>query len=250
MKRGTTILLLIAASVLMLSACKAKKSDSQSILAPNTHEVKVQEFIHTTEYTYFRVLEGNAEYWMASPKRESKKGETLYYTTAYEMLDFKSTELDRVFDRVYFIQDLSDKPQGQMGVSPGETQVHMGTPRNQQQQQQTSGTYSSTPGEVTGTIDKEINLDELLTNPEEYSNKIVTISGKVIKVNPAIMARNWVHITADPDDGKNYDLTITCQDNVELDQLVTFKGQVSLNRDFGAGYTYQIIIENAKLISK
>ncbi len=249
MKRETTILLLIAASILMFSACKAKKDNSQSILAPNTHEVKVQEFIHTTDYTYFRVLEGNSEYWMASPKRESKKGETLYYTTSYEMLDWKSTELDRVFDRVYFIQDLSDTPQGQMGTPAGGSQVHMGTPRNQQQQQP-AGEYNSTAGEVTGTIEKEISLNELLTNPEKYSNKIVTVSGKVIKVNPAIMSRNWVHITVEPADGNNHDLTITCQDNVEIDQLVTFKGQVSLNRDFGAGYTYQIIMENAKQIAK
>jgi hypothetical protein len=155
MKKGTTILLLIAASVLMFSACKTKKNNSGS-------------------------------------------------------------------------------------------QVHMGTPRNQQQQQ--SEAYSSITGEVSGTVEKEISLRELLTNPEKYSNKIVTVSGKVIKINPAIMSRNWVHITAKLADDNNHNLTITCQDNVEIDQLVTFKGQVSLNRDFGAGYTYQIIMENAKLL--
>ncbi len=250
MKLSTSIFIFLTASFLLLGGCKSKQEKSQISMAPNTHKVEVQEFIHTTQYTYFRVLEDNAEYWLASPKREAKKGETLYYTTAYEMLDFKSTELDRVFDRVYFIQDLTDKPGGQTGAAAGGSQVHMGTPRNQQQQQPKSGEFNSTPEEVTGTVEKEISIHELLSNPEEYSNKLVTISGKVIKVNPAIMARNWVHITAEPADGNNHDLTITCQDNVELDQVVTFQGQVSLNRDFGAGYTYEIIIENAKLVAK
>ncbi len=248
MKKSTSIFILLAASFLLLSGCKSKKDNSQISMAPNTHKVEVQEFIHTTQYTYFRVLEENAEYWLASPKREAKKGETLYYTTAYEMLDFKSTELDRVFDRVYFIQDLTDKPGGQAGAAAGGSQVHMGTPRNQQTEQ--TVVNKSEPAEITGTIEEEISIHELLGNPEEYSNKLVTISGKVIKVNPAIMARNWVHITAEPADGNNHDLTITCQDEVKVDQVVTFQGQVSLNRDFGAGYTYEIIIENAKLVAK
>jgi len=249
MKQGTTLIILLAASLLLISGCKSKKNNKQSLLAPNTHEVKVQEFIQTTTYTYFRVLENNAEYWMAAPKRETKKGETLYYTTSYPMEDFVSTELDRTFELVYFIQDLTDSPQGQMGSAAGGSQVHMGTPRNQQQQQP-SVANNSAPGEVTGTIDEEISIHELMTNTDKYENKIVTISGKVIKVNPAIMARNWIHITPEPTDGHNHDLTITSQDNVEVDQIVTFKGQISLNRDFGAGYTYQIIMENAKLIAK
>ena len=249
MKRISGLFIILLSVMMMFSACKSKQDNSQSMQALNSHQVKVQEFIHTTDYTYFKVTEGNVEYWMAAPKREAKKGETLYYTTSYPMADFKSTELDRVFDMVYFIQDLTNSPQGQVGTAGDNQEVHMGTPRNQNTQV-SSPINTQKAGEITGVVEEEVSLHELLTNPNNYVNKLVTVSGKVTKVNPAIMARNWVHITTEPADDHNHDLTITTQQTVELDQVLTFQGQISINRDFGAGYKYGIIMENAKLINK
>lgn len=250
MKRLSGSIILLLSVLALFSGCKSKKGGSESFQAFNSHEVKVQEFIHTTQYTYFRVTEGNSEYWMAAPRRESaKKGETLYYSTSYEMLDFKSTELDRTFDKVLFIQDLTDSPGSQVhtGTPSQGGQAHMGMPGSQEQPVQIN---HEGPGEPEGIVEEEITIDELLNNRDKYANKIVRLTGKVIKVNPAIMARNWVHITAEPDDGKNYDLTLTTQDEFKIDQVISIEGQVSLNRDFGAGYTYEVIVENAKIINK
>ena len=61
-----------------------------------------------------------------------------------------------------------------------------------------------------------------------------------------IMNRNWIHIqdgTAD-----NHDLTITSQESIPLGHVVTFEGTVSLNKDFGAGYRYDLIIEDAVIL--
>jgi hypothetical protein len=248
MKRLGGLLILLIGVLVLFAGCKSKKESSESIMASNMHKVEVKEFIQTTEYTYFRVKEGNAEYWMAAPKREqAKKGETLYYTTSWGQTNWKSPELGRTFDMVYFIQDLTDTPGVHTGTpSMGGSNVHMGMPRGQQD----VINANTGPGEPEGVVEEEITIDELLKNTDKYANKIVKLTGKVIKVNPAIMARNWVHITAEPDDGNNYDLTLTTQDDVEVDQVIRVEGQVSLNRDFGAGYTYEVIVENAKLTSK
>jgi hypothetical protein len=36
-------------------------------------------------------------------------------------------------------------------------------------------------------------------------------------------------------------------DNVQLNEVVTFEGVIALDKDFGAGYKYDIILEQGKL---
>ncbi len=234
MKRELGLMIILLSGLLLIAGCKSKPDNTDTLQAMNAHQVKVKEFIQTTNYTYFRVSEGKSEYWMAAPKTEAKVGETLYYTTSSEMKDFESPELKRTFDQVFFIQDLNKGPK-----------IQMGTPSNQNPLINTDG-----PGEIVGEVKEEISIHELLSNSDEYTNKLVKVTGRVIKVNPAIMDRNWVHITSEPADDNNYDLTLTTQENVEVDQVISVQGQISKDRDFGAGYKYGIIMENAKLITK
>lgn len=246
MKRLSGILIILFIGLMMFSACKSKQENSQDLLAINAHEVKVLESIHTTEYTYFRVSEENTEYWLAAPKREAKNGATLYYTTAWEMADFKSTELDRVFDKVLFVQDLTDvRPQGNMGAAGDNSQVHMGTPRTE------NPVITQPAAEIAGVVEGETSLNDVLSKSADFANKLVTVSGKVTKVNPEIMGKNWIHITtADPADKNDYDLTITTREVFTVDQVITVQGQISIDKDFGAGYKYGVIMENAKSVSK
>jgi hypothetical protein len=64
------------------------------------------------------------------------------------------------------------------------------------------------------------------------------------------MGKNWIHIQdgTSGSDG-NYDLTITSQDVAEINDEVTFKGKITLEKDFGAGYFYDVIMEDAALLS-
>ena len=48
----------------------------------------------------------------------------------------------------------------------------------------------------------------------------------------------------------NFDLTVTTNDKVEVDEEVTFKGKIALEKDFGAGYYYDVIMEDANLVGK
>jgi len=235
-------MIILAAGLITLTGCKSKKDNTVPLEALNSRQVTVKEFIQTTNYTYFYVSEGNAEYWMASPKTETKVGETLSYTTSFEMKDFVSPELGRTFDQVFFIQDLSR--------SAG---VHMGTPRTARPAEQMPmpmQEQEQIPEEDLEEVEGETSIEKLIGSSSDFGDKIVTVSGKVTKVNPMIMNRNWVHITTEPADGKNLDLTITTLENVSVDDIVTFRGRISIDRDFGAGYRYEVIMENAKLVNR
>ena len=48
----------------------------------------------------------------------------------------------------------------------------------------------------------------------------------------------------------NFDLTVTTQDVVLLGDTVTFEGTLKLDKDFGAGYLYPVIIEDANTVDQ
>jgi hypothetical protein len=67
-------------------------------------------------------------------------------------------------------------------------------------------------------------------------------------VNNEVMGKNWVHIQDGTKDGDHFDLTITTMDKVEMDAVVTFEGTIAVNKDFGYGYAYELIMEDATLV--
>lgn len=78
----------------------------------------------------------------------------------------------------------------------------------------------------------------------------VVIRAKVVKFSPNIMGRNWVHLrdgsgsrTAQDDD-----LTVTTKDDASVGDIVIVRGVVRVNKDFGAGYSYPVIIEDATIV--
>ena len=91
-----------------------------------------------------------------------------------------------------------------------------------------------------------IKLSELMANQAKYDGKTIVVAGECVKVNNGIMGKNWIHIQdGSKDKGKAADLTITTNESVQLGSQVAFQGKVALNKDFGAGYRYAIIIEEA-----
>jgi hypothetical protein len=81
------------------------------------------------------------------------------------------------------------------------------------------------------------------------AGKVVLLRGKVVKVNNAIMDRNWVHLqdgSGAPKDG-THDLTVTTTDVVTVGDIVTVSGTLAIDKDFTEGYTYAAIVENATI---
>lgn len=89
---------------------------------------------------------------------------------------------------------------------------------------------------------------EVFAEKDALAGKPVTLRGKVVKANSAIMGKTWIHVRdGSGADGTN-DLTVTtttASPNVGDTVLVT--GPVSLNKDFGMGYQYDVIVEDAQV---
>ncbi len=97
------------------------------------------------------------------------------------------------------------------------------------------------PGETGHTI------AELHVGKTDLEGKEVSIRGKVTKYNPGIMGRNWIHMQdgSGTEDGNDYEITVTTQESTSVGEIVLVKGKLGVNRNFGAGYSYSIIVEDA-----
>ena len=204
---------------------------------PALKEAVVKELLQTSSYTYLKFEEDGEEYWGAIPRRDDiVKGNTYYFDSSMEMENFPSKELDRTFDRIYFIESISDTPYPKAGMVSGDKKgsAQVGNMEVQNIEQ----------------IEGGVTIAELYDNSSDYAGKRVKIHGKVVKFTPEVMGKNWVHIQDGTKSGNNFDITITTNDVVKIDDIATFVGLITLDKDFGYGYAYDLIIEEAILLDK
>jgi hypothetical protein len=91
-----------------------------------------------------------------------------------------------------------------------------------------------------------IKISDLLENRKNYSGKTITVTGQVTKFNPQIMGKNWIHIQDGSEFQGAFDLTITTDQEVRVGDTITFAGKIVLDKDFGHGYFYSILMEEGK----
>jgi hypothetical protein len=200
----------------------------------NSHQVTVKEVLNANAYTYLLVTEGEKEFWIAVPKSDVKVGKTYTYEGGMEMKKFESKDLKRTFDSVFFVEGLIDPD------APAATETAI-SPKN---------IIPDTAKLSKGiTLAKgAISLHDLFSGRDKLEGKTVILTGKVIKFMPDIMSKNWIHLQ----DGTSYngfnDITITSLAKVKVDEIVTLKGTVVLNKDLGSGYKYDILIEDAVVV--
>lgn len=88
-------------------------------------------------------------------------------------------------------------------------------------------------------------IEQVYAQKEKLAGKQVQVKGKVVKVNEGIMGRNFLHITDGTGKEGTNDLTVTTGDHAALGDAVSITGEVVVNRDFGSGYSYPLLIEKA-----
>ena len=236
------LMLMIA---VIFASCVRNKSGqtAQTATAQNANVFEVAEVIQGDTYTYMKVKEDMAEKWIATGKTEAEEGDVLYYGQALEMPNFHSKEIDRTFDKIYFIDKVSEQPfeNAQSGQMPmGQMQQgHSGAVKSEQK--------SSISLEKSG---NEVTIAEIYANPKDFEGKKFEIRGVVTKVNKEIMGKNWIHLQDGTSNDGSFDLTVTTQALPEMNDEVIFKGSLTLEKDFGAGYYYDVIMEDAALVNK
>jgi len=261
MRRLSAVLFVAVA----LAGCK--KSEPPAIAppaaAPNAVETaqaappsaslkgKVLERLDAPPYSYLRIQSGKEEVWAAVPKAEVSKGAEVTVLNAMPMADFESKSLKRKFAVVYFGTLEGSSPAA--AAAPGTPPPGMeNSPAGMAQQHAKAAQGPANVGDVkvpkaTGADARTVS--EVYAQKGALKEKTVTIRGKVVKFNPGIMGKNWVHLQdgSGKADKQDNDITVTTQDMTTVGDTIVVKGTVRVDKDFGAGYAYPVIIEEATL---
>ncbi len=203
-------------------------------IAADLHTGVVQEVLQANAYTYLNVRENDVNSWIAVTKREIKTGQTVSFVGGLEMKNFESKDLQRTFESVFFVDRLLDEQAAASASQQPAAMAHQGTPSVDKKEI----AIEPAAGGIT--------IGELFSNRQAYAGKTVLIKGQVTKINRAIMDRNWIHLQDGTSGSGSFDLTITTQDDATVGEVVTFEGTITLKKDFGSGYSYEVLMENAK----
>ena len=94
-----------------------------------------------------------------------------------------------------------------------------------------------------------VTVADLHAKRTELGGQQVSVSGKVIKVNNGIMRRNFIHLQDGTGSGDTDRVIVTSQQTAEVGAQITAVGTVKLDTDFGMGYFYPTLVEEATFTS-
>lgn len=246
------LFLIIGLSFFILS-CGDENSANNSTTPDKPHKIIVNEIIQATKYTYLRAKENGSEIWIAAPSFEAKVGGTYYYEQGFEMNNFEEKEIGKTFEKITFVEHISDQP-GKKTDKTASAHSKMKSPHGNMNNMEAN----KMPIEArkpklnkqdisVNHSDGEVTIAKLYSEKDNFNGKIIKVRGIVTKINEEIMNRNWIHIQDGTEHQEKFDLTITTQEKAKTGDEIVFEGKISVNKDFGYGYKYEIIMEEAKI---
>ena len=230
MKRLTLAIVLAGASL----ATSVWAADAPAMASPSGSVVTgvILEVKDVDSYTYIRLKTKDGETWAAVSTAPLKVGATVTIGDTMVMKNFESKSLKKTFPSIVFGN------LGGSGKKPGDP--HAGGAK-------LADTTPINVPKATGANARTV--AEVITKSAELKDKPVRVRGKVVKYSGAIMGKNWIHLRdgSGTDADNTNDILVTSAVPVKLGDVVTVAGVVRVNKDFGAGYSYKVLIEEATI---
>ncbi len=263
---------LALAVLLALSVTACKKSNAPTPAAAPAAEApaaaaggvrgKVVERIDAAPYSYLRIAGPAGEIWAAVPQAAIENGAEVVIENPMPMDGFESKTLNRKFEKIYFgtLGGQGGAPQAAApaggaanpmgGMPPGTMPPGGMPPGGMAAQHAAAGAGPTDVGDVkvpkaTGANAKTV--AEIHAQKAQLKEKKITVRGKVVKSNAGIMGKNWIHVrdgSGTQEKGDN-DITVTSESAANVGEVLVITGVVRVDKDFGAGYAYPVIIEEA-----
>jgi hypothetical protein len=210
---------------------------------------KVLERIDAGTYSYLRLDTLGGEQWAAVPKCELKAGDSAVVSHAMSMDGFESKTLQRKFEHIVFGTLDGAGASAPPATAGGKPSPHgdMANPHAMAQATPPADLGPIKVSRATGL--GALTVAELFAKKAEMRDKQVRVHGKVVKVLPGIMGKNWMHVRdgSGSDEKKDNDLTVTTDDVATVGSVVLVEGKVHTDKDLGAGYSFSVIVEDAKV---
>jgi hypothetical protein len=193
---------------------------------------KVIETMTSGGYTYALIENNGQKTWVAVPATKISVGQQVSFRPGVAMGAFESKTLNRKFDNIIFSSGLlGQAPMAHGTEMTSEKHTVETTPAKKMKIEKAQGPNAYT-------------INELIKKSAQLDNHPVVVRGEVIKVSEQIMGKNWFHIV---DNSATANLVVTSQDLPKVGDVVTVSGTLHKDKDFGSGYKYPVIIEDAAI---
>jgi hypothetical protein len=230
MKTLRTLCLVFAA----IFAGSAWAADAPAPSKPEVGFVKgeVVEVKDVSSYTYLRLKTHDGPTWVAVDKAVVAIGAQVRIENVMRVDNFESKALKQTFPEIFF---------GHLaGADAVAADPHAGVERVSEtgpiQVAKASGANAHT-------------VAEIVSQAKQLKDQAVRVRGKVVKYNAEIMGKNWIHLR----DGsgaaaqETHDILVTTTGVAKIGDVVTVTGIVRTDKDFGSGYFYPVLVEDAAL---
>ena len=205
----------------------------------------VAETMNAGGYTYARVTAGGKDVWAAGPQTPLAVGAPVSLAGGTLMRGFRSDTLDRTFDEIYFLSAWDSA--GAAGPYAGAASPHAAGAASPHAGGAMAKPGGLAPGERVEAAAGGQTVAQVFADRAGLAGKPVTVRGKVVKFNGGIMGKNWLHLQDGTGAAGTNDLIVTTQAEAAVGEVVTARGTLVLDKDLGAGYRYDVLVEDAAL---
>ena len=213
---------------------------------------EVLEVRDVDQYTYLRLKTAQGETWAAVTRAAVKPGAQITIDNPMVMNNFESKALKKTFTSIVF---------GTLGNAGANAHANTGSSAGAVLARPHGSLGGLNPGSMAPAapppavkVSKATGADartvaEVVSGKDKLKDKPVSLRGQVVKVNTGIMGKNWLHLqdgSGAASAGTN-DLLVTTKDVAAVGDVVLVKGVIRTDVKLGAGYDYDVLIENATL---
>lgn len=198
----------------------------------------VAETMESGGYVYIKLEDG---VWIAANKFAVSMGDKIQYSGAMEMNDFHSKSLDKSFDSILFVSSASLVGGGEAAKPAMPMAGHGGTGM---QLDKPARAAAPALGDVKPLADGKT-VEGVFAESDKLKDQVVSLNARVIKINKAIMGRNWITLQDGTGTEPDNKLLATSQEEVTPGDLVVVKGTVNTDIDLGYGYKYKVLLEES-----
>lgn len=257
-------LLTISAGCKQESAPVSSAPVKSSALAPsaNANAIRgtVAEKIDAGQYSYLKLSTGSGDVWTAVLKTDKKVGDTAAVVNTAWMENFKSATLNRTWERIAFgsLEETASQGSAAPAALPAGHPPTTGADQGMFAAQAAGATGGMHPPPSSSADVGVIKVAkaagpqgrtvaDVYAQKNVLKDKKVAVRAKVVKTTNGVLGKNWLHLRDGTGEGATSDLSVTSSSTAAVGSTVLVTGVVHLDKDLGAGYHYDVIVEDAQI---
>ncbi|MBU2676814.1 MAG: nucleotide-binding protein [Gammaproteobacteria bacterium] len=206
----------------------------------------VLETMDAASYTYVLLDTAEGQRWVAAKQTPVAVGDVVQTNHGMAMQNFTSRSLNRTFEVIYFSGALQNLSATTPPAGHPATALPTGHPTTTAAPVAAGTTVADL---AVDPVEEGKDIAWVYANKDSLEGQPVSLRGKVVKSNANILGTNWLHIqdgSGSASDGSN-NLVVTSAAEAAIGDTVVVAGNIVLERDFGAGYSYPVLLEDASL---